>query len=203
LLWFWFHGTRVITFLCELLFCMHSVHQTPDKKGPKCFVMLNTPQRECGQHSHGVRTGCPLWDPRPCHCEKLQWWDNLHLNALPTTRLGRIILDRPERGGSLGNGLLHSRPLPMGFLNQGPQAFPTLLHGPDSSQHHYPPDHCTNTRRRVCQPQVPLLNQCAPQAALHLVEDSLSDRTHSKCMLRLLLAVSMSIRADNSPRAWS
>jgi hypothetical protein len=46
--------------------------------------------------------------------------------------------DRPDGGGSFGNGLLHSRSLPRRRMNQRLQAFPTLLHCPDSSQHHNP-----------------------------------------------------------------
>jgi hypothetical protein len=56
---------------------------------------------------------------------------------------GKIMQGRPEGGGSFGNGLLHSRPLPMRRMNQRPQAFPTLLHCPDSSQHHNASDHLT------------------------------------------------------------
>jgi hypothetical protein len=55
---------------------------------------------------------------------------------------GRIMQGRPEGGGSFGNGLLHSRPLPRRRMNQRPQAFPTLLHGTDSRQHHNPPVLC-------------------------------------------------------------
>jgi hypothetical protein len=90
---------------------------------------------------------------------------------------------RPEGGGSFGNGLLHSRPLPRRRMNQRPHAFPTLLHGPDSRKHHRPLDHITNRRRWVNQPQVPLLKQCTPQPALHLSADSLSDRTLPESML--------------------
>jgi hypothetical protein len=57
---------------------------------------------------------------------------------------GKIMQGRPEGGGSFGNGLLHSRPLPRRRMNQRPQAFPTLLHSPDSRQHHNPPDHRTD-----------------------------------------------------------
>jgi hypothetical protein len=49
---------------------------------------------------------------------------------------GEVIQGRPKRGGSFKNGLLHSRPLSTRAMNQNPQAFPTLLHCPDSSQHH-------------------------------------------------------------------
>jgi hypothetical protein len=45
----------------------------------------------------------------------------------------------------------------------------TLLHCPDSIQHHDPPDLLTNSCRRVYQPLVPLPNQSSPQAVLHLV----------------------------------
>jgi hypothetical protein len=60
-------------------------------------------------------------------------------------------------------------------MNQRPQAFPNQLHGPDSHQHHNPPDHITDRRRRVNQPQVPLLKQSSPQPALHLSADSLPE----------------------------
>jgi hypothetical protein len=59
-------------------------------------------------------------------------------------------------------------------MNQRPQAFPTLLHGPDSSQHHNPPDFFTARRSWVNQPLVPLLKQSSHQPALHLSADSLS-----------------------------
>jgi hypothetical protein len=39
----------------------------------------------------------------------------------------KIMQARPEGGGSFENGLLHSRLLPRGRMNQRPQAFPTLL----------------------------------------------------------------------------
>jgi hypothetical protein len=54
---------------------------------------------------------------------------------------GKIMQGRPEGGGSIRNGLLHSRPLPRKSLNARPQAFPTLVHCPGSSQHHNPPDY--------------------------------------------------------------
>jgi hypothetical protein len=57
-------------------------------------------------------------------------------------------------------------------MNQRQQAFPTLLHCPDSSQHHKPPDKLTDRRRRGNQPQVPLLKQSPHQPALHLTADS-------------------------------
>jgi hypothetical protein len=94
--------------------------------------------------------------------------------------LGKIMQGRPG-GGSLGNGLLHSRPLPR--RRRRPQAFPTLLHGPNSRQHHNPPDHMTDRRRWDNRPQVPLLKQSFPQPALHLSADSLSDRTLPESML--------------------
>jgi hypothetical protein len=75
---------------------------------------------------------------------------------------GKVMQGRPEGGGSFGNGLLHSRALPRRCTSQGPQAFPTLFHCPGSGQHHNPPDHLTNRRRRVNQPQVPLLKQIKP-----------------------------------------
>jgi hypothetical protein len=99
------------------------------------------------------------------------------------TMPGKIMQGRPEGGGSFGNGLLHSRPLPRRRMNQRPQAFPTLLHGPDSRQHHNPPDHMTDRRTWVDQPQVPLLKQSSPQPALHLSADSLSNRTLPESML--------------------
>jgi hypothetical protein len=70
---------------------------------------------------------------------------------------GKVMQGRPGITGGFGNGLLHSRPMPRRCMNQRPQAFPTLLHCPDSGQSHNPPDHLTNRRRRVDQPQVPLL----------------------------------------------
>jgi hypothetical protein len=76
-------------------------------------------------------------------------------------------------------------------MNQRPQAFPTLLHCPDSSQHHNPPDYLTDKRRRVNQPQVPLLKQSSPQPVLHLSADSLSDRTIPESMLPQPVAISM------------
>jgi hypothetical protein len=51
---------------------------------------------------------------------------------------GIVMQGRPEGSGSFGSGLLHSRPLPMMRMNQRPQAFPTLLHCPDSGQNHNP-----------------------------------------------------------------
>jgi hypothetical protein len=62
---------------------------------------------------------------------------------------GKVMQGKPEGGGSLGNGLLHSTPLPRRRMNQRPQAFPTLLHCPDSGQHHNPPDHLKDRRRRA------------------------------------------------------
>jgi hypothetical protein len=76
-------------------------------------------------------------------------------------------------------------------MNQRPQAFPTLLHCPDSSQHHNPPDHFTDRRRRVNKPQVPLLKQSSPQPALHLSADSLSNRTLPRSMLPQQFAIPM------------
>jgi hypothetical protein len=76
-------------------------------------------------------------------------------------------------------------------MNQRPQAFPTLLHCPDSSQHHNPPDDLTERRRRVKQPQVPLLKQKPPQPALHSSADSLSDRTLPESMLPQPFAIPM------------
>jgi hypothetical protein len=80
-------------------------------------------------------------------------------------------------------------------MNQRPQAFPTLLHCPDSSQHHNPPDYLTNKSRWVNQPQVPLLKQSSPQptlqTALHLSADSLSDHTLPESMLPQPFAISM------------
>jgi hypothetical protein len=67
---------------------------------------------------------------------------------------GKIMQGTPEGGGSLGNGQLHSRPLPRRRMNQRPQAFPTLLHCPDSSQHHNPPDYLTDRMMRDNQPQL-------------------------------------------------
>jgi hypothetical protein len=96
---------------------------------------------------------------------------------------GKIMQGRPGGGGSFRNGLLHSRPLPRRRMNQRPQASPTLLHCPDSSQHHNPTDYLTDRRRWVNQPQVPLLKQSSPQPALHLSADSLSDRTLPESML--------------------
>jgi hypothetical protein len=90
---------------------------------------------------------------------------------------GFIMQSRPEGGGSFGNGLLHGRSLPRRRMSQRPQAFPTLIHGPDSRQHHNSPDHLTDRRRWVNQPQVPLLQQRSPQPAVHLSADSLSNRT--------------------------
>jgi hypothetical protein len=101
------------------------------------------------------------------------------------------MLGRPEKSKSFGNALLHSRPLPRRRMSQRPQAFPTLLHCPDSGQNHNPPDHLTERRRRVNQPQVPLLKQSSPQPALHLSADSLSDRTLPESMLPLLFAIPM------------
>jgi hypothetical protein len=75
-------------------------------------------------------------------------------------------------------------------MNQRPQAFTTLFHCPDNSQHHNPPDHVTD-RRRVNQPQVPLLRQSSPQIALHLSADSLSDRTLPESMLPQPIAIPM------------
>jgi hypothetical protein len=75
-------------------------------------------------------------------------------------------------------------------MNQRPQAFPTLLHCLDSSQHHNPPDHLTD-RRRVNQPQMPLLKQCFPKPALHLSADSLSNRTLSESMQPQPFAIPM------------
>jgi hypothetical protein len=46
---------------------------------------------------------------------------------------GKIMHGRPEGGGSFGNGLLDSKHLPRRRMNQRLQAFPTLLHCPDSS----------------------------------------------------------------------
>jgi hypothetical protein len=68
-------------------------------------------------------------------------------------------------------------------MNQRPQAFPTLLHCPESSQHYNPQDYLTDRTRWVDQPQVPLLKQSSPQPALHLSADSLSDRTLPESML--------------------
>jgi hypothetical protein len=62
---------------------------------------------------------------------------------------GKIMQGRPEGGGSCRNGLLHSRPLPRRRMNQRPQAFPTLLRCPDSSQYHNPPDYLTDRRFMV------------------------------------------------------
>jgi hypothetical protein len=59
------------------------------------------------------------------------------------------------QGRSEGSGLLR--------MNPRPHALPTLLHCPDSSQHHNPPDHLTNRRRQVYQPQVPMLKQTSPK----------------------------------------
>jgi hypothetical protein len=70
-----------------------------------------------------------------------------------------IMQGRPE---GRGNGLMHMRPLPRRRMNPRPQAFPTLIHCPDSSQHHDMPDHLTDRRRRVYQPQVPLLVKQRP-----------------------------------------
>jgi hypothetical protein len=65
---------------------------------------------------------------------------------------GKVMQGRPEGSGS---GLLR--------MNPRPHALPTLLHCPDSSQHHNPPDHLTNRRRQVYQPQVPMLKQTSPK----------------------------------------
>jgi hypothetical protein len=104
---------------------------------------------------------------------------------------GKITQGRPEGGGSFGNGLLHSRPLPRRRMSQRPHTFPTLLHGPDSRQHHNPPDHITGRKTWVNQPQVPLLKQSSPQPALHLSADSLSNRTLPESMLPQLFAIPM------------
>jgi hypothetical protein len=117
---------------------------------------------------------------------------------------GKIMQGRPEGGGSFGNSLLHSRPLPRRRVNQRPQvgvspetfllllqAFPTLLYCPDSSQHDNPPDYLTDRRRWVNQPQVTLLQQSSPQPSLHLSADSLSDRTLQESMLPQPFAISM------------
>jgi hypothetical protein len=69
-------------------------------------------------------------------------------------------------------------------MNQRPQAFPTLLHCPDSRQHHNPPDYLRDRRRWVNQPQVLLLKQGSPQPALHLSADSLSDAHSQKACCR-------------------
>jgi hypothetical protein len=76
-------------------------------------------------------------------------------------------------------------------MNQRPQAFPTLLHCPDSSQHRNPPDYLTDRRRWVNQPQVPLLKISSPQPALHLISDSLSDCTFPESMLPQPFAIPM------------
>jgi hypothetical protein len=78
-------------------------------------------------------------------------------------------------------------------MNHSPQVFPTLLHGPDSRQHHNPPDHLTDRRRRVNQPQVPLLKQISPQPALRLSADSLSNRTLPESVLSQSFAIPMGI----------
>jgi hypothetical protein len=39
---------------------------------------------------------------------------------------GMVMQGRSKRGGSFGNGLLHSRPLPTRPTNQNPQAFPSF-----------------------------------------------------------------------------
>jgi hypothetical protein len=83
-----------------------------------------------------------------------------------------------------------------------PQALPTLLHSPDSRQHHNPPDHMTDRRRWVNQPQVPLLKQSTPQPALHLSADSLSNRTLPESMLPQPFAIPMGTWAYNTTRAW-
>jgi hypothetical protein len=76
-------------------------------------------------------------------------------------------------------------------MNQRPPAFPTLLHCPDSSQHHNLPDYLTDRRRWVNQQQVPLLKQSSPQPALHLSADSLSDRTLPESMLPQPFTISL------------
>jgi hypothetical protein len=76
-------------------------------------------------------------------------------------------------------------------MNQRLQAFPTLLHGPDSRQHHNPPDHIIDRRRRVNQPQVPLLKQSSPQPELHLSADSQSNHTLPENMLPHPFAITM------------
>jgi hypothetical protein len=91
-------------------------------------------------------------------------------------------------------------------MNQRPQAYPTLLHCPDSSQHHNrcgdPPDYLTDRRRWVNQPQVPLLKQSSPQPALHLSANSLSNRTLPESMLPQPFAIPMGTWAHNTTRAW-
>jgi hypothetical protein len=62
-------------------------------------------------------------------------------------------------------------------MNQSPHGAPTQLHCPWRHQYHNPPGYLTDIRRRVNQPQVPLLNQSPPLLALHLVADSLCYRT--------------------------
>jgi hypothetical protein len=114
---------------------------------------------------------------------------------------GKFMQGRSGRSGSFGNSMLYGRPLPRRRMNRSPQAFSTLLHCPDGSQHHFPPYQRTKSRRRVHQPQVQLLIQCGPQASLHLTADS--DSTLPTCMLTQPLAVPMSTRAHNTTRAWS
>jgi hypothetical protein len=72
-----------------------------------------------------------------------------------------------EGGGSFGNGLLHSRPLPRRRMNQGPQEFPTLLHCPDSCQHHNPPDCLTDRRRWINQPPARAAPECGQPKQSH------------------------------------
>jgi hypothetical protein len=126
-------------------------------------------------------------------CEQTRKDDQGQLHPSPLLGLAdhawKFMQGRLEGGGSFGNGLLHSRPLPRRRMNQRPQAFPTLHHGPDSRQHHSPSDHMTDRRRWVNQPQVPLLS--SPQPALHLSADSLSNRTLPESMLPQPFAIPM------------
>jgi hypothetical protein len=98
-------------------------------------------------------------------CEQTRNDDERQLHPSPLLGLADRAWQNHARheGGSFGNGLLHSRPLPRRRMNQRPQACPTLLHGPDSCQHHNLPDHMTGRRRWVNQPQVPLQKQSSPQ----------------------------------------
>jgi hypothetical protein len=106
--------------------------------------------------------------------------------ACSRNRPGKIIKGRPESGGGLGISLLYGRPLSRRRVNRRTQVFSTLFHCPDGSQHHHPPGHRTNGRRRVYYPQVQLLKQGSPQAALHL-----SDRTLPESMLPQPFAIPM------------
>jgi hypothetical protein len=74
-------------------------------------------------------------------------------------------------------------------MDQRPQECPTLLHCPDSSQFHSPPDHLEGGGS-TSHP-VPMLKQSSPQPALHLSADSLSDRALPESMLLLLMMMMM------------